>query len=294
MDMNPLKIALTILLTAIGFSIDAQQIYTQAGNTCSGATQLFSKEDVCVTSTLNGYFSNVNDNDTPSCFRSGKISQATFIKFLVTDSGMLNFTITPDNPNQEIDWALYSLELGGCTTKAGRTRTLIACNFYQNQQVGSAGLQTGMSPTGTPTDVSPFIKELSLKRDSTYLLMVDNFINGATDPNSGKGYCITWGGQFKVDYDYFVPNAFSPNFDGVNDEFQATGRGIDLYAFDLSIYSRWGKLVFQTADPFESWNGGIGNDKDHMVLRGVYGYVMRYSNIEGQSFIKKGTIVVLP
>jgi len=51
----------------------------------------------------------------------------------------------------------------------------------------------------------------------------------------------------------YVPNAFSPNDDGENDEFRAYGRSI--IAFRLTIFNRWGAPVFETDDPEQAWDG---------------------------------------
>ncbi len=52
---------------------------------------------------------------------------------------------------------------------------------------------------------------------------------------------------------WFVPNAFSPNGDGVNDAFRVFGE--DILSLDLRVYDRWGTLLFQTNDPSQGWDG---------------------------------------
>lgn len=51
----------------------------------------------------------------------------------------------------------------------------------------------------------------------------------------------------------WVPNAFTPNYDGLNDVFSAKGLGIKK--FDMVIYDRWGNQVFQTNDIQKGWDG---------------------------------------
>jgi gliding motility-associated-like protein len=48
-----------------------------------------------------------------------------------------------------------------------------------------------------------------------------------------------------------VPNAFSPNGDGKNDQVRVRGFGIGKMMF--RIYNRWGQVVFETADPNLGW-----------------------------------------
>ncbi len=52
----------------------------------------------------------------------------------------------------------------------------------------------------------------------------------------------------------FVPGSFSPNNDGTNDTFKPIVTG-NLYGYKLSVFNRWGNLVFQTTDINASWNG---------------------------------------
>lgn len=58
---------------------------------------------------------------------------------------------------------------------------------------------------------------------------------------------------------WYMPNAFSPNGDGVNDGFFGKGflEGVD--DFNMTIWNRWGELVFETNDPNEQWNGRAQN-----------------------------------
>ncbi|RMG92672.1 MAG: gliding motility-associated C-terminal domain-containing protein, partial [Chloroflexi bacterium] len=56
-------------------------------------------------------------------------------------------------------------------------------------------------------------------------------------------------------YRLFIPNAFSPNDDGINDVFKIYGK--DLLKARLSIYNRWGEKCFETDDISEGWDGRI-------------------------------------
>lgn len=67
-----------------------------------------------------------------------------------------------------------------------------------------------------------------------------------------------------------VPNAFSPNGDGKNDEFRVEYRS--LREFDCKIYNRWGKLVYHWTDPAKGWDGTINGLP---AAEGAYYYVIR-------------------
>jgi len=67
-----------------------------------------------------------------------------------------------------------------------------------------------------------------------------------------------------------VPNVFTPNGDGVNDEFRVAYKS--LKSFQCWIYSRWGRKVYYWNDPQKGWDGKInGRDADE----GAYFYVIR-------------------
>lgn len=90
----------------------------------------------------------------------------------------------------------------------------------------------------------------------------------------------------------FVPDAFTPNGDGVNDEF--TVRGACQYeTFRITVYNRWGARVFETEDPNEPWRGSRSGQE---LPQGVYTYYLRYSWDEVDQYFsqeKQGTIMLI-
>lgn len=65
----------------------------------------------------------------------------------------------------------------------------------------------------------------------------------------------------------FIPNAFTPNGDGLNDLFQVQGEGI--LRFKMQIYDRWAGLVFESTDIEEAWNGSYQNS-NYYCQAGLY------------------------
>lgn len=90
----------------------------------------------------------------------------------------------------------------------------------------------------------------------------------------------------------FIPNVFTPNQDGVNDFFQVVGEGIG--EFELIIFNRWGKIVFQTNDPSTRWDGGYD---EYYVPDGVYYYIVKALDFNGLPIAEDvemtGTITIL-
>lgn len=82
-----------------------------------------------------------------------------------------------------------------------------------------------------------------------------------------------------------VPNVFTPNGDGINDEFRVAFRS--LKAFDCWVYNRWGRLVYHWSDPTKGWNGKI-NGRD--AAPGTYFYIIKARGSEGQKYHLSGDI----
>ncbi|MES2565224.1 MAG: PKD domain-containing protein [Bacteroidota bacterium] len=59
----------------------------------------------------------------------------------------------------------------------------------------------------------------------------------------------------KPAYTIYIPNAFTPNSDGLNDGFKAEGVGIAQ--FKLQVFDRWGKMIFESDDINKSWDGSV-------------------------------------
>jgi len=67
-----------------------------------------------------------------------------------------------------------------------------------------------------------------------------------------------------------VPNVFTPNGDGINDEFRVAYKSIKK--FEMVIYNRWGRKVFEGKDPARGWDGEVGGK---IGAPGVYFYYIR-------------------
>jgi gliding motility-associated-like protein len=81
---------------------------------------------------------------------------------------------------------------------------------------------------------------------------------------SDSGCVASTAGKFvKIDgvYLLYIPNAFTPNNDGKNDIFRPFGSDIELTAFTMSIYNRWGKLLFNTNNINNGWDGTYKGEK---------------------------------
>lgn len=87
----------------------------------------------------------------------------------------------------------------------------------------------------------------------------------------------------------FVPDAFSPNGDGLNDVFKPRGI-INSDGYSLRIYNRWGQPVFTTTDMNAGWDGMHGAS---LADLGVYNWYIRYRNENGEELFMKGCVTII-
>lgn len=85
-----------------------------------------------------------------------------------------------------------------------------------------------------------------------------------------------------------VPNAFTPNGDGINDKVFVRGFGIAKMNF--RIYNRWGQLVFQSADQANGWDGRF---KGELQPMDSFGYTLEVEFSNGARVTKKGDITLV-
>jgi hypothetical protein len=86
----------------------------------------------------------------------------------------------------------------------------------------------------------------------------------------------------------WVPNAFSPNGDGQNDEFRVAFRSLE--SFECWVYNRWGRLVYSSKDPLKGWDGTIGG---RPAAAAPYFYVIKAVGTDGVKYNRKGDINLL-
>jgi gliding motility-associated-like protein len=87
----------------------------------------------------------------------------------------------------------------------------------------------------------------------------------------------------------FVPNAFTPDNNGINDLFRPILSGIKQLTY-FSVYNRFGQMVYSTSTPGAGWNGMI---KGVMQNTGVYVWIAEAVDYKGNILKRKGTVVLI-
>ena len=87
---------------------------------------------------------------------------------------------------------------------------------------------------------------------------------------------------------FFVPNAFTPNGNGTNDEFGPEFTNILSEGYDFFIFDRWGNMVFETTDISICWDGVYNGKKMNSAVFAYY--LVATLNTGGDPVILKGNI----
>ncbi len=91
---------------------------------------------------------------------------------------------------------------------------------------------------------------------------------------------------------YNLPNAFTPNNDSTNDIFKGVGILDGATNFRMTIWNRWGEMVFETTDPDIGWNG-LKNNTGQPSPNGVYPVVVNFIGPRGEKFEYKGVATLI-
>jgi len=88
----------------------------------------------------------------------------------------------------------------------------------------------------------------------------------------------------------FVPSAFTPNNDGLNDKFGANGIFEALASYKMYIYNRWGQQVFLSNSPFVKWDGKY---KGQNAPQDVYTYIIIVEELQLEPYTISGTVQLI-
>ncbi|MES2557109.1 MAG: PKD domain-containing protein [Bacteroidota bacterium] len=105
-------------------------------------------------------------------------------------------------------------------------------------------------------------------------------------------------GQYQVDieikpsFNVYIPNAFTPDGDAHNQVFYVQGYGIKEDGFELSIFDRWGEVIFYTNDLAQGWDGTYKGDTDQ-VQDGVYTWVIQFKDLTDMKHQMNGHVSLL-
>jgi gliding motility-associated-like protein len=88
-----------------------------------------------------------------------------------------------------------------------------------------------------------------------------------------------------------IPNAFTPNGDGLNDKFRIFGTPPEnITEYNFRIFNRWGEVLFETSDIENGWDG---TSKGQICPAGVYVWEIFYKDSKKTKISNKGTVMLI-
>ena len=97
----------------------------------------------------------------------------------------------------------------------------------------------------------------------------------------------------KGEFVLYVPNAFTPDGDGVNDKFGPVVQGAERSDYRFMIYDQWGQKIFETKDPAKKWDGSVNGDRTSSRTDVFVWRIITKNKYTGESIEKKGHVTLV-
>jgi gliding motility-associated-like protein len=92
------------------------------------------------------------------------------------------------------------------------------------------------------------------------------------------------------EFSFYIPNSFTPNGDGLNDAF--AGKGAYIKEYEMTVFNRWGNIMFQTDDVNGSWDGSK-NNKNDLAGEDVYVYTVSITDCNKKKHFYRGVVTLV-
>lgn len=236
-------------------------------------------------SITNGVNINSEDDSFTECLENNSNSTMSYGVSLTvtTEQGCSATSEEPDfinvyhNPIAEFSYQPDEVTVLDPTVNFNNT------SYYANNYSWNFGEDMGSSTETNPTVVYPEIGE------QTYdVMLAVSTEMGCVDTTYGMV-------EVKDRIVFFVPNTFTPDNDNFNEKFQPVFvSGFDPYDFHLSIYNRWGELLFESYDHTVGWDGTYGGSDNQIIKDGTYIWKIEFKELmSDKRHIHQGHVNIL-
>jgi gliding motility-associated-like protein len=140
-------------------------------------------------------------------------------------------------------------------------------------------LDAGITGGAYTWNTGAISQKITVSKPGTYIVKVtQNGCQASDTAEVDQGDC-----------EFFIPNSFTPNGDGINDNFGLIG-ATNYNPFSFRIYSRWGQTVFRAVSSGQRWDGSF---KGLDMPAGAYPWIIDYTNKKGQPVKLKGVVLLM-
>jgi len=159
--------------------------------------------------------------------------------------------------------------------------------YFKDQSIDNYGIASWNWTTfgdGTDSVSNSSAPPHTYQDTGTYCasLTVTN-IHGCVDSTTN---CVVIGPQFVL----YIPDAFTPNGNGINDIFQPKGQFVS--SFVMYIFNRWGDLIYTTTDITKGWIGSV-NNSGPLCQEDTYIYVINAMDSKRKQYNYTGRVSLL-
>ena len=243
-------------------------------NPVPAATVLFSDTTICEGRSVQ-FFS--SGGSSYQWIPTAGLSSSTIANPVASPADTTNYMVIVSNQFSCKDTAYVNVNsIEAPKANAGPDKVIIAGHPVQiKATVTGQGINYAWSPALYIDDINSLTPMLNPPADQRYIL------------NAGSSCGITADTMFVYVYKgLYIPNAFTPNGDGLNDTWNIPA----LNAFpehELYLYNRYGQVIYQTKNNFIPWDGTF---KSLPVNAGTYTYMI---NLKNGMEVLKGVVIVV-
>jgi gliding motility-associated-like protein len=207
------------------------------------------------------------------------LSETGIAQPLASPADTIRYQVITGNDFSCTDTAIVSVNVVQAPrANAGADKALAKGNEVQLQAIASGqGITFNWSPQLYISDWQTLQPFVSPPADTVYVLTVNSSYGCGTATDTVKAY---------VYKDVYVPTAFTPNDDNLNDTWNIPALAA-FPDFKLSVYNRYGQVVFESKQTSQPWDGRF---KGQPCPSGVYVYVIQ---LEPNGKSLKGTVMVI-
>ena len=177
------------------------------------------------------------------------------------------------------------------TYNPSQVTTLTPLVYFINESQGATAYQWSIADTSAKKP--PFTTNVENPTFSyagaTGVFCDTLWVTNAAGCRDSTTQCINVG----PDFVFYVPDAFSPNGDLVNDLFFPKGAGYNVPTFRMSIYDRWGHLMYWTDDITKGWDGTKGGNNGEPCPQDVYTYLITVKDAYANNHSYTGHVTLI-
>jgi gliding motility-associated-like protein len=148
---------------------------------------------------------------------------------------------------------------------------------FLNRSIGGVKYQWNFGKFGSSSAFQPKVSMTETGEQDVYLVAINE--QGCTDTSRGTV-------KVYEDYSVLLPTAFTPGADNLNGQFTPEFMGVENYT--LSIYNRWGQLLFTAEN--QGWDGTYNGKA---VPEGMYVYTLKITTFTYDKVQEQGVVMVL-